>query len=259
MIRKLGIFSWYGYRTAIKRRLQMIRKAGFDSTMLWWGDEKAFDELEKTELVKETRNQGLEIENIHAPFANANAIWSADIEVRRQQIEEYKAYISDCGRYQIPIMVMHISRGNEIKEANEFGKSAIEELCSIAEENSVRVALENTRNNSLLEYLLDNIQEENLGLCYDTSHAQLYGDADFQLMEKYTERVFCFHLSDNDGQSDKHWITGEGIIDWKEFRNKFPANYEGTVSAEVYPKETGMNEADFLAAAHAALKDIVEG
>ena len=259
MLRKTGIFSWYGFRTPIKQRLENIKDVGFDATMLWWGDDKAFDELDKTNLVKETRKRNLEIENIHVPFDNANAIWSIDSAERQRQVEIYKKFIRDCATYQIPAMVMHISKGTEIKEPNNLGEKAIEELAEMAERCQVRLALENTRNNKLLEYLMVNIGSKNLGVCYDTSHAQLYGDETFQLMEKFKDRIFCFHISDNDGQDDKHRIMREGVIDWKKFQSKFPVEYTGIVSAEVYPESDEINEIKFLKSAYTELTDIIRG
>ena len=51
IIRKKGIFSWYGFDTPIIKRLKKIKECGFDSTMLWWGDELSFKELNKQELI----------------------------------------------------------------------------------------------------------------------------------------------------------------------------------------------------------------
>ena len=258
-IRKIGIFSWYGYRTPIKHRLQKIKEAGFDATMLWWGDPLAFEELDKTQLVKETRKQKLIIENIHVPFDDANAIWSSDRQTGKNMIARYLSWIMDCAQYQIPVMVMHISRGTEIKEPNRLGKEAIETVVEAAEKYNVRIALENTRNNHLLEYLLSSNQSKHVGICYDTSHAQLYGDEKFHLMEKYGNRIFCFHLSDNDGEGDRHWLIGHGIIDWNAFVEKFPSDYSGIVSAEVYPEGEKIDELEFLRNAYAGVHNLIKG
>ena len=84
--RQKGIFSWYGYNTPMRECLNKIRNAGFDSTMLWWGDDKAFEQLEKDELINETLNSGLIIENIHVPSINANDIWSEDVNMRNSSV-----------------------------------------------------------------------------------------------------------------------------------------------------------------------------
>lgn len=255
-VRELGIFSWYGFNTPIIKRLKKIKESGFDSTMLWWGDELSFKELNKQELIKETHKNKLIIENIHVPFDNANDIWSADNEKRDTILKNYKEWIRDCSTYGIPTMVMHISKGNEISNPNKYGYQSIEILTNEAEKCNINITLENTRKNNLLEYLLDSIESPNLGICYDTSHAQLYGDEKFNLLKKYNNRIFCFHISDNDGLEDKHWPVGAGVIDWQSFVSNFPLDYKGIISLEVYPRDTVISEENFLNEAYESIKSI---
>jgi sugar phosphate isomerase/epimerase len=254
--RKIGLFSWYGFNTKIKNRLNKIKKYGFDATMLWWGDDKAFNELNKEELINETINSGLIIENIHVPFDSANDIWSNDSITRNNLILKYTEWINDCANYHIPIMVMHISKGNDISEPNGHGLRSLEILVDKAERLNIRIALENTRKNNLLEYLIENVKSDNLGICYDTSHAQLYGDKDFDLMTKYKDKIFCFHISDNDGIEDKHWNIGKGIINWNRFVNKFPLDYDGIISLEVCPQNSNECEDQFLEEAYKSIESI---
>ena len=256
MIRKKGIFSWYGFPTPIKMRFVLIKKAGFDSTMLWWGDGKAFAELEKSELVEEANKNCLLIENIHVPFENANDIWIDEKERRTAILDQYIDWIQDCSKFKIPMMVMHISKGYDIVKPTKNGLTAIEKLTREAENQDVKLALENTRNNTLLEYLLNNIHNKHLGLCYDTSHANLYGDDQFNLLEKYKKRLFCFHISDNDGKDDTHWQIGNGRVNWNAFIKKFPADYKGIISLEVYPKTNEESEKAFLNEAFGTLVNL---
>jgi sugar phosphate isomerase/epimerase len=253
---RYGIFSWYGYRTPILERFRNICEAGFESTMLWWGDEKAFDELDKKELVQETRAQGLFVENIHVPFDDANDIWSEESEPRSRVMDKYLEWVDDCSRYEIPIMVMHISRGNHIDKPNGYGLRCIETLVQEGEKKNVKIAIENTRKKVLMEYLLNNIDSDNLCLCYDTSHGVLYDDEDFGLLSMFGDRSACFHISDNDGQYDRHWFVGQGIIDWGRFIDVFPRGYNGVLSAETYPKNVGIDERVFLSDAYKSLSEL---
>jgi len=254
--RKTGIFSWYGFNTPLKNRFTKIKNVGFDTTMLWWGDDIAFKELDKKELINETLKSGLIIENIHVPFIMANDIWSEDVNKRNSIVSQYKEWIKDCLYYDIPMMVMHISRGYKISEPNEHGLQSIKELVNEAEKLNIKIAIENTRNNNLLEYLIEKVKSDNLGICYDTSHAQLFGDKDFNLLDKYKNKIFCFHISDNDGIEDKHWNIGMGIIKWEKFIEKFPLNYEGIMSLEVFPKYTDELEDHFLKKAYESIESI---
>ena len=109
----------------------------------------------------------------------ANDIWSDDTNKRNNIRYKYKEWIRDYSLYDIPIMVMHISKGYEISKPNENGLGSIEMLVNEAEKVNVKIVIENTRDNNLLEFLMTKIKSDNLGICYDTSHGQLYGDKEY--------------------------------------------------------------------------------
>ena len=90
-------------------------------------------------------------------------------------------------------MVVHISKGYDISEPNAYGIQSIEALLDEAEKLNVKIALENTRNNYLLEYLMEKMKSDKLGICYDTSHAQLFGDKDFNLLDKFKPKLSDCH------------------------------------------------------------------
>jgi len=49
--------------------------------------------------------------------------------------------------------------------------------------------------------------------------------------------VTC-HISDNDGEIDRHWLPGNGVIDWRNFWNLFPKeSYLKNIMLEVLPTD----------------------
>jgi sugar phosphate isomerase/epimerase len=246
---RFGIFSWYGFRSPLAERLRSIRAAGFHSTMLWWGDELAFNEHGPEEVVELARENGLVIENIHVPFGQANDLWSRDRDIRESIVDRHNAWIRQASDHGIPIVVMHASRGTNVAAPNAYGLLAVESLVREAEKSNVVLALENTSATYLLEYVLEKIDSPNLRVCYDTSHAQLSGGHGFHLMRKLRDRISCFHISDNDGLEDRHSNIGEGVIDWDGFAEAFPGEYSGALSVEVLPRDTDTDESAFLSRA----------
>lgn len=218
-----GIFSWYGYVKPLAERLESIRLAGFDALMLWWGDEMAFSEYGKADLVRCVRSRGLSIENIHIPYIDANDIWSDDGERRRRLVGNIMEWIQDCAEFGIPTLVMHISHYLNLAVPTRAGLDATAELVEKADRNGIRIALENTDRLDFLEYLLDRVRSPWLGLCYDTSHGRLCEERPFSLLRKYGDRLFALHLSDNDGLSDRHWELGKGVVDWFAFADVLAA------------------------------------
>jgi sugar phosphate isomerase/epimerase len=253
---KYGMFSYYGTNTPLDERLRKIRDANFDATMLWWGDSRAFQEFDKRQLVQKARANDLVIENIHIPFVKAHNIWSIDEDSRLHVLGEYMNWLDDCSDFEIPIMVMHVSGKDQPDAPNEFGLRFMETLVQRAERNKVKIALENSRNNGLIEILLTDLNSDYLGLCYDTSHAHIHGDTYFRILKVFGDRILCFHLSDNDGQEDRHWNIGKGTIDWDKFIEAFPKTYHGILSAETVPKDESISEEKFLLDAYTRLIDL---
>jgi len=255
----LGLFSWYGYRTSVRSSLRKIKAFGFDSTMLWWGDELAFEELNKKELINEAHKNGLMVENIHTPFQDINWIWEENSNERKVLVNKFKGWINDCAEFNVPIMLMHISRGDNRIEPNRAGLISLNQIVEEAEKLGVKVAIENTRQPHLMEYLLENIGSSYLGVCYDTSHGQLYDREPFETLKRYADRLICLHLSDNDGKEDSHWCVGDGVIDWEAFIDAFPkSTYKGIFSFEVYPENPDIPEDLFLQKAYESANRLLE-
>jgi sugar phosphate isomerase/epimerase len=218
-----GIFSWYGYLKPLEERLENLRSAGFDSLMLWWGDDLAFCEHGKADLVRLVRSKGFRIENIHVPYLDANDIWSDDGARRRRLVGNITEWIHDCAEFNIPTLVMHVSHYLDLAAPTEAGLDATVALALEGRRSGVRIALENTDRLEFLDYLLDSVDSPWLGLCYDTSHGRLQEERPFSLLRKYGDRLFALHLSDNDGLEDRHWALGRGVVDWSAFADALAA------------------------------------
>jgi sugar phosphate isomerase/epimerase len=248
---QLGLFSWYGFEAPLYSRLKRIKKAGFASTMLWWGDNESPDPQIDADLFRKAKELDLKIENIHVPYTDANRLWATDHNVHKSYLPRYLRYIDFSSKHGIPTIVMHISSGYLVEQPNGFGIDTLRRLSTYALRAGVSIAIENTRNVSLVVALLEGIDNKNLGLCYDTSHGWLYEGAEFYLLKKYPYRLKCLHISDNDGLEDRHWNINEGVIDWNAFAQSVPIGSEcQTLSLEVYPRNGNVHEEDFLREAY---------
>lgn len=233
----VGIYSYFGYYLSFKERIRLIKEAGFDSTMVWWGNE-TFEECKKENVLETVEKEGLILENIHVPYEKSNALWSTDKLVRRECVNQHTQWLKDCYDYNIPMMVMHVSKGTELKSVSDEGLASIKEIINVAEAYGVMVAIENTRKDSFIEFILSNIESKYLGLCFDTSHAGLYSSKVTHLIESFGDRIVATHISDNDGIDDCHWPPHQGVIDWNSVITELSStNYKGYISLEIFPKE----------------------
>lgn len=252
----VGIFSWYGIPDSFENRIHAIRRAGFEATSIWLGNDEDEWEIDKNLITKIIRNNGLLIDYAHAPYRNTNHLW--DQNKRHDLEKEIKEYINYCSKHEIGILVLHLTTGTTIKKATRNGIETLRGIVDHAKKRGVKIALENTEQNEILETVLDQIEDASLGLCFDTSHNHLYNkNNSFKLMTKYEERLLCLHLSDNNGLTDDHWLPYEGQIDWQHFVRNFPKRYKGILHLEVLARYKDEKE-DFLQKAYEIIKRLEE-
>lgn len=243
MDRKIGIYSWFGVRLSMEDRLREIKKAGFDSTMLWWGDQVAFWDFDKEALVKKTEEIGLIIENIHLPYYDINSLWEKTSDSRKL-VDEYKEWIRDCREYDIEGAVIHLENDGYCVDSTDFGFKNLYEIIDYAEGLGVDVAVENTRDISILRKVLACFDSRYLKFCYDSSHDWVICENPGDLILEFGDRLKYLHLSDNDMKMDRHWIPGTGKVDWDLVAENFgKVGFAGNISFEVCPFDyTGTSE-----------------
>lgn len=236
---KLCMYSWFGYELPLEQRLRYIREAGFDATMIWWGDQMAYRDGNKAETMDIVLDSGLYLDNIHLPFENVNSIWSADLKEGVKILDSFYEWMEDCAEYNVPIAVMHITKGYDIKEPNINGIECIGKIVERAKQNGVKIAIENTRNPAIVDFVLDEIDSPWLGFCYDSSHDWLYSDAKGEQLKRNGKRLLVTHFSDNDGLKDRHWLPKTGVVDWQKIISTFPKGYSGSISLEIVSAHDG--------------------
>ena len=254
----MGIFSWFGFVLPFQERIRLIKEAGFTATSIWWEDEDTPWQIKKENMPQLVRDMGLLLENIHVPFNESGALWSEQKAVRSDIIHSHIQWLEACAEYQIPIMVMHLTEEGNHPAPNAYGLESLLQLVKVAEELKVTIAIENTQRSDNVPYVLDIIESNYLGFCYDSSHYNLTDKQDFYLLEKYGERLVTTHLSDNDGLKDRHWLPGHGVIDWAMVAKYFPESYQGCLTLEAYPTSEELKESPqiFLKRAYQRVKQV---
>src|SRR3989339_1133103 len=196
MKKHLGISSHFGFDLLLEQRLQLISQAGFSSTFILFEEEDDFIKKNETQKIPELVNDsGLLLEHIHASYKDANLIWSRDLSDQKKIKTYYQDCIKFCSKYSIPHLVVHPSQSSTPPSFSKSGLKIFADLTLLAQDQNVKIAVENTRVDSYTDFILDNIKSKNLGLCYDTSHDNLYGNPAFGLLQKYSKRLFVTHIS----------------------------------------------------------------
>lgn len=255
-----GIFSWFGWVLPLPERLDLIRKAGFASTSLWWEDEIGFPAIGKVAMADLVRASGLHLENVHVPYDRVDDLWSESNSCRNGIVNQYLLWIDEFVHYNIPIMVMHIMDHFYPPLPNERGLESIRRIVAAAQQAGIMIAIENTGDIGLIDYVLAHIESKHLGFCYDSSHDWLYSTDKGMILNKWGHRLLSTHLADNDGELDRHWLPGEGIVDWQLIRRLLPPDdYSGAISLEVAASQTqrhNLTPPQYLGAAYGKLASL---
>lgn len=240
----LGIFSWFGFVMPLQNRLELIKKAGFDATTIWWEDEIGAPKIRKEQMPALVRDAGLFLENIHVPYEDADDFWSDLESVRDKVVDRHLRWLNDCAALGIPVLLMHIIDRRFSRIPNKWGIESLSCLVQAAEDLGVKIAVENTGSVDYVDFVLNELDSDHLRFCYDSSHDFIYSSNPGSILKRQGKRLAHLHLSDNDLQYDRHWLPGEGIIDWDRIGGIFPTDtYQGNITLEIYPKETDLCKA----------------
>ena len=131
------------------------------------------------------------------------------------------------------MVIMHLTSKKKAPMYGKTGLSRIRKIVEYAKKLDMKVAFENTKIKGYLEYVINNIKDENVGICFDAGHYHVHFDDEFNF-ELFKDRIFAVHLHDNDKSDDLHLLPFDGTMDWKYVINKLKeCNYNGTVTLEL--------------------------
>lgn len=254
------IFSWFGYIIPLEDRLKLISESGFNSTCLWWEDETYPNLIPVEKMPKMVKDNGLLLDNIHCPYEGVNNLWSKNTNLQNTEIEKYLHYVDCCRIHDIPYMVMHATDEGFSSSDYNIGLESFKVIAKYAYKNSVKVAVENTRDVEIIDFLLGELSYENLGLCYDSSHDWITGQSKGALLKRWNSRLFTTHLSDNDFNDDKHWIPTDGMIEWQEIMPYILNSPIQTITMELMSSKDKINDPKmFLKKAKEKLEGLMNG
>ena len=189
-------------------------------------------------------SEGLEISQTHGPWR-----WppqDATAEDRCERFEKMVRAIRGTAllgcRYFVIHPIMPWGRVEaDAQIAHDLNLDFMSRLCRAAVSLGVVVCLENMpfpqQSIATPEACLRLVRETgapNIGMCLDTGHCTMHGvnpgDAVRMLGR---DMLKVLHVHDNDGEKDRHWCPGDGVIDWRDFGAALrEIGFDGTLSLE---------------------------
>lgn len=210
--------------------IKSVKNNGFKDVFVQWYDKNW--EISQEEQVELCKKLGLNIIFAHLGYQNINAIWEEGKD-GDDLVERYKKNILDCKKNNIPMVIMHFTTGRKAPMYNEIGLERFKKITNYAKNLEIKVAFENTRLKGYLEYVLSNIKDENVGICFDAGHYHVHFNDEFNF-KLFKDRIFAVHLHDNDKSDDLHLLPFDGTLDWEKTMKKLKeCNYSGPITLEL--------------------------
>lgn len=155
-----------------------------------------------------------------------------------------KQTLRGAGALGARIMVVHADRFAQLdstEKAREFRRealaAALKELCPLAKQLGVTIAIENCSDRADLEFLVETVRALHLpavGFNIDTGHAVLHGMRPEEAIRIMGSDLATTHLQDNFGKRDDHLPPGLGSIDWPPVIQAIrEVGYKGTLMIEI--------------------------
>ena len=158
----------------------------------------------------------------HALWGGGNDCINLDVNEQKKMIENQSRFLKELQMLNVKTFTMHLGYLDEISLEENFSilSKTIDELLVVCEETNITIALENSQEPipviKKMEELVTRYNHPNLGTCFDSGHANCYGNGVANLLNIMKNNIVTCHLHDNYGLKDDHNPPNEGNINWDE-------------------------------------------
>lgn len=239
----------------VEQQIDLMKEYGFTVAGV------TSDKPERDDIIEKVQAAGLEIENLHAPFRKINAMWHGDEEALKVCEAELYAAIDRCARYNIPVLVMHVTYGNPPAIVSDYGFENYDHLMEYARSQNVTIAFENTKGVGKLITAIERYEDS--GFCWDVGHEHSMTRG-ITYMPFLKDKLVAVHIHDNTSEvgKDLHMIPFDGGgVDFDNVAKQLAiANYDKCIMLESIQHTSGKYDdytpEQFYAAAAKAAKKI---
>lgn len=254
---KIGI-STCGGKPIDLEGFRAMKASGIDAAEICLTDYRDID-FKKVRV--DANAAGIELFSIHSHTHPSFDISSLDKDSNKRAVGEFCWLIdriSEIGMDKVVIHPTHTPEPFDQNERPEKIKHAMECLDTLAEyahPRGVSIALENLPRtclaNTLDEHLFMLSANDKLRACIDLNHSLI--DDTARVIKGLGNRIITIHVSDRDNINERHWLPGEGVLDWKRIIDAFESI--GYTGAWIY--EIGFNASRTIARRPLTYSDFV--
>lgn len=205
----IGIRFYFGFDDDPVERMQKIKDHGFDC--IFTSPNKKYTPQNGTlaEQVATAKRLGLKLSSLHSSYNSPKLplFWKKGLQgylIERKLAKE----IAIAKKYNFTCLVVHLDG-----KYSEVGKNRLLRLLAIAEKYDMPLAIENLDNEELFIEVFKNIEHPYMKFCYDVGHQNCF-TPNFDVINKYGDKLVTVHLHDNNGKKDEHTLNLYGTVDW---------------------------------------------
>lgn len=171
---------------------------------------------------------GIKIYQVHAPWR-----WPAK-DLKPEDREDWfnkmvksmhGTKLLNCKNFVIHPLMPHCDAEPDKEELWDLNLEFFSRLIPEAKREGVTICFENMpmKNLSISTVeacikFLDELNSKQMGICFDTGHAWVFGTEPADAVRLLGNRIKAFHVHDNNGDYDRHLLPFSGTINWEEFR-----------------------------------------
>lgn len=203
------------------------------------------DAVSFSDLSVWSKKYSVGIWSFHLPFAPFSVLDISNKNLSIQTIQYFSELIKKATDIGIDKFILHPSGepigDDERSERLKIAKESLHKLAEIASAYGGVIAVEDLPrtclgNNST--EILDLISaNDKLRVCFDTNHLLKENAVDF--VKNVGDKIITTHISDYDFINERHWLPGEGLLDWQGLLKALKdVNYKGPWLYEIDLKGT---------------------
>ena len=219
---------------------QKIREAGINVAEISLPPLRYAD-FDFVQAVERARAEGVQIRSVHLPFSAEISISHPDAALREASVRYDEDVLKRAGAAGIPYAVIHPSTepiaDEERQAVMEYALESLRYLAKVAKEAGLVLLVENLPR-TCLGRSIDEIRtllsaDPSLCAIFDLNHL-MNGETQEQFVLAHGDKLRSLHLSDYDLVHERHWMPGEGDIDWPAFLKALDrVGYDGPLLYEV--------------------------
>ncbi len=237
---KIGL-STCGKMPITEQSLRERKLSGIDAIEVCY-DEPHYSKFDFEKLKKDADAAEITLWSIHNQWSADYSMSSFDTESNHKWIENMKDLVNRASAVGIDKFVVHPCDTPEPyddesrEERMKHSMYCVDKLADYAYQKNSYIAIENLPRtplcNTAEEHLKILTANDKLRACVDFNHSMI--DPIEKYLELLKDKIITVHVSDRDNINERHWLPGEGVLDWDSIMYKLEEiGYNGVFMYEI--------------------------